>query len=89
MRAKLLARAGELDEAVRLGSQAVALAERTDYLDVHAQAIADLAEVLRLADRPEESGAALEQAIRLYEQKGNVAAARRLRGLLVEPPPEA
>lgn len=89
VRAKLLARAGELDEAVRLGSQAVALAERTDYLDVHAQAIADLAEVLRLADRPEESGAALEQAIRLYEQKGNVAAARRLRGLLVEPPPEA
>ena len=31
--------------------------------------------MLRLAGRPEESASALEEAIRLYEAKGNVVAA--------------
>ena len=70
VRAKLLARAGELDEAERLGREAVALAERTDYLDVHAQAVADLGEVLRLAGRPEESAAALERRFGSTSRKG-------------------
>ena len=43
----------DFDEAERLAREAVALAERTDYLDVRSQAVADLAEVLRLAGRPE------------------------------------
>jgi tetratricopeptide (TPR) repeat protein len=82
VRAKLLARRGELDEAERLGREAVTIASGTDYLDAHAKAVADLAEVFRLAGRPKESGAASREAIRLYEQKGNVVAAQRLRGLL-------
>ena len=81
VRAKVLARRADFDEAERLAREAVAFAERTDYLDVRSQAVADLAEVLRLAGRPGESEAALEEAIRLYEKKGNVAAAERLRGL--------
>jgi tetratricopeptide (TPR) repeat protein len=89
VRAKLLARRAHLEEAERLAHEAVALAAGTDHLDLRADAIADLAEVLRLAGRPEESAAGLEQAIGLYEQKGNVAAAKRLRGSLGEPPPEA
>ena len=88
VRAKVLARRGELDEAERLGREAVAIASATDVLELRAQALADLGEVLRLAGRPQESRAALEEAIRLYEEKGNVVGAGRLRGLLAEPPIE-
>ncbi|MGH2995389.1 MAG: AAA family ATPase [Gaiellaceae bacterium] len=77
VRARLLAR-GDFEEAERLAREATELAARTDFLDAHAKALADLAEVLRLAGRPEESAAAVEEAIRLYEEKGNVAAARAL-----------
>jgi tetratricopeptide (TPR) repeat protein len=78
VRAKLLARRGEVEEAERLAREAVSIAARTDFLDPHAQAFADLATVLRLAGRPEESAAAAKEAIRLYEEKGNIAAAAAL-----------
>jgi class 3 adenylate cyclase/tetratricopeptide (TPR) repeat protein len=80
VRAKVLARRGDVEAAERLAREATARAARTDYLDLRAQAIADLAEVLRLAGRAEESAAAVQEAIRLYEQKGNIAAAARLAG---------
>jgi class 3 adenylate cyclase/tetratricopeptide (TPR) repeat protein len=85
VRAKALARRGELDEAERLGREAVTIASATDYLDARAQATADLAEVLRLAGRSHESAAACEEALTLYEAKGNIVAAGRLRSLLAEP----
>jgi tetratricopeptide (TPR) repeat protein len=88
VRAKLLARRGELEEAERLAREAAARAALTDLLDDHAQAIADLAEVLRLGGRREESAKALDEAIHLYERKGNVVAAETLRALLAEPPIE-
>jgi hypothetical protein len=64
------------------------LAARTDYLDLHARAVADLAEILRLEGRAQEATAAVEEAIRLHERKGNVVAARILRSLIAEPPVE-
>ena len=85
VRAKLLARRGEIEAAERLAREATARAAVTDLLDDHAQALADLAEVLRLGERPEESASALGEALHLYEQKGNVAAAETLRSLLAEP----
>ena len=88
VRAKLLARRGDLDEAERLGREAVAIASGTDYLDARAHAAADLGEVLRLAGRPQDSATALEEAIRLNDNKGNFVAAGRLRSLLAEPPLE-
>lgn len=88
VRAKVLARRGELDEAERVGREAVAIASATDVLELRAQALADLAEVLRLADRSQEATAALNEAIALYEEKGNVVETGRLRGLLAEPPTE-
>jgi tetratricopeptide (TPR) repeat protein len=75
VRAKLLARRGEVEEAERLAREAVSIAARTDLLEPHAQSLADLATVLRLAGRPEESATAAREAIRLYEEKGNIAAA--------------
>ncbi|MQB01924.1 MAG: AAA family ATPase [Actinobacteria bacterium] len=78
VRAKALARRGEIEEGRRLARDATAIAARTDYLNLRAQAVADLAEVLSLADRPEESAALVQEAIRLYERKGNLAALARL-----------
>jgi hypothetical protein len=46
---------------------------------------ADLGEVMRLAGRKQESSSAFEVAIGLYEEKGNIVAAGRLRGLLPGP----
>jgi class 3 adenylate cyclase/tetratricopeptide (TPR) repeat protein len=80
VRAKLLARRGDFEEAEGLAREGTAMAARTDYLDVRAQAVEDLGEVLRLAGKADESSAAREEAIRLYEQKGNVAAVARLAG---------
>ena len=58
-------------------------------MDAHTMAVADLGEVLRLSGQPAESAAVLEEAIELHEEKGNVPAAARLRGLLAEPPRSA
>jgi class 3 adenylate cyclase/tetratricopeptide (TPR) repeat protein len=84
VRAKLLARRGQGEEAELLAREATALAARTDFLEERAEAVADLAEVLRFAGRSEESAAALEEAIGLHERKGNVVAAETLRRLLAE-----
>jgi tetratricopeptide (TPR) repeat protein len=82
VRAKLLARRGELDEADRLSLEAVRFMEQTDSLAQHANALVGRSEVLRLAGRNEEAARALEQAIRLYAAKGVVPAVERARELL-------
>jgi len=84
VRAKVLARRGEFEDAERIGREAVAIASATDYLDARASAVGDLAEVLRLMGRLDESVAASHEAIRLYEAKGNVVAAGKLRAYLAE-----
>jgi class 3 adenylate cyclase/tetratricopeptide (TPR) repeat protein len=84
VRAKVLARRGELAEAELLGREAVELAARTDALDWRADALVDLGEVLRLAGRPADAAERLEEALRLYEAKGVLPAAERTRALLAE-----
>jgi ATP/maltotriose-dependent transcriptional regulator MalT len=84
VRAKVLARRGELEQAERLGREAVEIAERTDGLDWLANALVDLAEVFRIGGRAAEAVAALEEALRLYEAKGVVPSAERTRALLAE-----
>jgi class 3 adenylate cyclase/tetratricopeptide (TPR) repeat protein len=80
VRAKLLARRGDIREGEGLAREAMAIAARTDYLDLRASAAADLGEVLRLAGKPQESAAAVQEAILLYEEKGNISAAALLAG---------
>jgi tetratricopeptide (TPR) repeat protein len=78
VRAKLLA--GERwDEAHALAIEAVRLAERTDFLTIHADALVDLAEVVREGGRTDEADAALAAALELYQRKGDVASAARVR----------
>jgi tetratricopeptide (TPR) repeat protein len=85
VRARLLARRGEVEQAERIAREALAMAERTDYLELRAEALVALAEVLHIAGSSKDSASALEKAIRLYEQKGNVVAAERGRSRLAEP----
>jgi len=82
VRGKVLARRGEFEEAEGLGREAVALAEQTDMIDQHADVLMDLAEVLELASKA--SCAALEQALALYERKGNLVMAERARARLAD-----
>jgi class 3 adenylate cyclase len=70
---------GEHEEAERLAREAVALAERTDALNVQADALCDLAEVLERAGRLQEATAVLEQALERYERKRNLAMTAQLR----------
>ncbi len=78
VRAMVAARRGDLAEAERLCREAVAIGAGTDFLDLRARTLADLGDILRLAGRPDESAAAVHEAIRWYEQKGNVVAAAAL-----------
>jgi DNA-binding SARP family transcriptional activator len=79
IRARVSAHRGELDDAERLALEGVALADSTDDLNRRARARRELAEVLRLAGKQREASAASQHAIELYEQKGNLAGAARVR----------
>lgn len=79
VRAKLLARRGDLPEAERLARDAMAIADRTDYLELRAQVKVDLADILDLAHRPEQAASSRAEALRLFEQKGNLVAVASLR----------
>jgi tetratricopeptide (TPR) repeat protein len=81
-RAKVLARRGEVDEALRLAREAIGCAEAPDELEALGDAYRDLAEVERLAGRADGAEEALEQALAAYERKGLVPMAERIRGEL-------
>ena len=74
--AKILARLGDLPAAERLARANVELVARTDALNRHAEALLALAEVLELGGREQEAREQVSRALALYEQKGNLAAAR-------------
>jgi ATP/maltotriose-dependent transcriptional regulator MalT len=79
VRAKVLASAADFDGARRLATEAVELASGTPQPHLKAEALSDLAEVLELVGDPESSGPPLREALALYERKGDLASARRLR----------
>jgi tetratricopeptide (TPR) repeat protein len=85
-RARAFARKGRLADGEQLAREAVTLAEATDDIDFHGDALMALAEVLRLADRPGEAVSVIQEALRLYEQKGNLVSADKARSLLEELP---
>ena len=69
----------ELTEAEQLAREAVTHSERTDSLNMQANALRDLAEVLIAAERFDEAEAALEQALERCRRKKNLALARQVR----------
>lgn len=81
-RAKVSASRGTHEEAERHAREAVRLAAATDALDLHGNALVDLADTLALAGRNEEAAACVVDALRLYERKGNDVSAERARARL-------
>jgi ATP/maltotriose-dependent transcriptional regulator MalT len=78
VRAKVLAKRGELGRAEELAREAAALVESTDFPDLQAVAFQSLAEVLELTGNREEAAELVGRAQAIYERKGNVVAARRM-----------
>jgi len=84
VRARVLARLGQVEEAERLAREAVAIADRTDHLNQNGDAYFALAEVLGTAGQLEEADGAGRAALRHYERKGNRVSAERTERLLAE-----
>ena len=80
-RARLLARQGSPDEAVRLAREAAA-GTAVDDLTARARELTALAEVLRAQSDEAGAVAALEEAAALHDEKGNLVPAERCRALL-------
>ncbi|HVA29957.1 MAG TPA: hypothetical protein VMU58_01685, partial [Gaiellaceae bacterium] len=80
VRAKL-AVADSPELALALAREAVGLAETTEAPNLLADALSDLAAVLRTAGDPDADAFTL-RALELYERKGNAPAARRVAGAL-------
>jgi tetratricopeptide (TPR) repeat protein len=82
LRAKTLARRGRYDEAEPLVREAVRIVAPTDYLDLHADALFALAEVMQLAGRSSDAAEALGDALEVCRRKGNLVGAGRAESLL-------
>jgi tetratricopeptide (TPR) repeat protein len=75
----------QLEANPSLAEEAVAVADRTDDLNLRADALVNLAESLRLAGAPDQAADTLQRAVQLYEQKGNVVGATRAAKLASAP----
>lgn len=81
--AKLLAREGELEQAERVVREAIDLGRgENDAIDHRANTLMDFAAVLRMAGKHDEAALAGAEALRLYEQKGNLVSTARARRFL-------
>jgi len=84
VRARVLARRGDIAAAMEAIRVAAERADATDYLTMREYASISLAEVERLAGHEDGERAALEKALRVADQKGNVLTAARVRAQLAE-----
>jgi tetratricopeptide (TPR) repeat protein len=75
----VLAGRGATEEALRLASEAVDLAAATPQPHLKAKAFEDLADAFEAVGDFESAGPPLREALRLYELKGDVISAERLR----------
>jgi class 3 adenylate cyclase/tetratricopeptide (TPR) repeat protein len=80
--AKVSARRGAADEAMRLATEAVELAAQTVDIVLHADALVDLGMVMGTLGRDAEAGPPIREALQLYERKGAIAAIARARRML-------
>jgi tetratricopeptide (TPR) repeat protein len=78
VRARLAAHQGEHEEALRLAQLAVDVVEGSGFLNLTARVWLVLAEVQRKSGQADAANVATATALRLYERKGNIAAAARL-----------
>jgi predicted ATPase/class 3 adenylate cyclase len=84
-RARLLAAQMQTTEAVALASEAIAIVDDTENIDLQGSVYVDLGVICRQAGLEAEARAAFAAALERYERKGNLAAARGVRELIREP----
>src|SRR5262249_18435375 len=82
IRARILAHRGELEAAESFARDAVDFGAASDFLIGHAEAYEGLAEVLEVSGRRQDAAKALQEALNLYEQKGNLLASDDVRARL-------
>ena len=78
VRAPILARQGRFEEAEELARAAVAMLRETESIGFEADALVELATVLSLSAKRDEALEVIDQAIALYEKKGNAVALGRV-----------
>jgi class 3 adenylate cyclase/tetratricopeptide (TPR) repeat protein len=83
-RSKIRTRQGRLEVGERLGRQALRLIDGTDFTNDKANVRLDLADVLHASAKFEGAVVMARDALRLYEQKGNLVAAATARSLLAK-----
>jgi predicted ATPase/class 3 adenylate cyclase len=88
LRAVILARRGQLEEAEALARRALALVRHSDGLVEGGEFHLRLVEVLRTAGKDAEAVAGARTAVELFERKGAVVLAERARRLLEAEPDE-
>jgi tetratricopeptide (TPR) repeat protein len=76
--AGVLVESGRGEEAIPFAREAVELARDAEYPLVTALALADLAAALGAAGRHDEAAAVRDEALSIYERKGDRASARQL-----------
>ena len=81
-RAQVLAHRGDTSAAEQLSARAVAMASRTDWLNVRADAMIVHADVLSSKGDLAAAEEARTRALDLYDRKGNVMAADRARAMV-------
>jgi tetratricopeptide (TPR) repeat protein len=77
--AKVQARSGEPDRALETIREAVERIDRTDFLFDRGTVHTDRGETLRLLGREDEAVEAFDEAVRLFELKGDLVSADRVR----------
>jgi DNA-binding SARP family transcriptional activator len=81
LKGKLLAQQGAVTEGEELVSEALRIVENTDVLSGQGDVLLDLAEVLIGAGRSDAAAERIEEALELFERKGDTASARRAKTL--------
>ena len=81
VRARVLARQGELEEAERLVTEALGLVEQGDQLDMQGRAFLEVAEVQALRGDLDGALSSLSEAARRFDEKGDLVMAERTRDL--------
>jgi tetratricopeptide (TPR) repeat protein len=79
LRALILARRGEVEEAKRLSGEALALVRRTDWVKDQADTLVTYAEVLAACGEHSDASRAMQAGLALYEEKGSVVDVDRVR----------
>jgi class 3 adenylate cyclase/tetratricopeptide (TPR) repeat protein len=82
VRARVLLERADLERALQLTAEAVDLSQNTEDVILTADVLVDRSAVLAAAGDAEAARSSLEAALQLYERKGDVISAGRIRGEL-------